>query len=129
MSVVFDSGVLVSAFQFGGTPLYALRRAFVHDQIAYCDQILDEITAVLMRKFQWQAEEIRLLLADTLTEGKKVGIEDKLHGVCRDPKDDMVFECAESAGAKCIVSGDQDVLAVRNYRGIHVLTPREYLEK
>ena len=128
MSVVFDSGVWVSAFQFGGTPLHALRRAFVTDQIAYCDQILDEITAVMVRKFHWQADSVRLLLADMLAEGTKVTIDNKLHGICRDLKDDMVFECAESAGAKVIVSGDQDLLVVRDYPGIHVVTPREYLE-
>lgn len=96
MVVVFDSGVWVSAFQFGGTPLAAIERAFVTDEIAYCDQIAAEIRAVLVRKFSWRDEDVQSLLTEYLSEGTNVKINDSLHGICRDPKDDMVFECAES---------------------------------
>ena len=51
-----------------------------------------------------------------------------LKGVCRDPSDDMVFECAVLAKAAVIVSGDKDLLAVRTYEGIRVMTPREFLQ-
>lgn len=63
-----------------------------------------------------------------LADGTKIEIDQKLHGICRDPKDDMIFECAELANAELIVSGDRDVLSVREYRGTRVVTPREYLD-
>ena len=129
MVVVFDSGVWVSAFQFGGTPLAAIKSAFVSDQIAYCDQILAEIRAVLVRKFSWRDKEIRSLLQDYLSEGMKAEINRSLHRICRDAKDDMVFECAVSAKAEVIVSGDRDLLVVGNYQNIQVLTPRQYLDQ
>ncbi len=129
MVVVFDSGVWVSAFQFGGTPLAAIQSAFISDQIAYCDLIIAEIRAVLVRKFSWRDDEVRSLLEDYLSEGIKAEINHNLHGVCRDRKDDMVFECAESAEAEIIISGDRDLLAVGKYRNISVLTPRQYLDK
>ena len=49
-----------------------------------------------------------------------------LSGVCRDPKDDMVFECAVKADAEIILSGDNDLLSMKTYRGIEVLTARQY---
>jgi len=52
-----------------------------------------------------------------------------LTGVRRDPKDDMLFECAVRAKAEIIVSGDKDVLEVGEYRGIRVITARQYLTK
>jgi putative PIN family toxin of toxin-antitoxin system len=127
--VVFDSGVWISAFQFAGIPLAALKSAFVYDQIAYCDQILAEIRAVLARKFSWQDEEVRSLLEEYLSAGTRVEINGSLHGICRDRKDDFIFECATSANAEIIVSGDRDLLIVRNCQNIRVLTPRQYLDR
>ena len=49
--------------------------------------------------------------------------------MCRDPKDDMVFECAVKADAEVIISGDNDLLSVKTYRGIQILTARQYLDR
>jgi predicted nucleic acid-binding protein len=49
--------------------------------------------------------------------------------VCRDPKDDMLFECAVKAESEIILSGDKDLLSVKSFCGIQVLTVREYLER
>jgi putative PIN family toxin of toxin-antitoxin system len=127
--IVFDSGVWISAMQFGGTPLRAIERAFVADQLAVCDQIVNEIRATLVRKFLWRDDEVREILSNYLSEALQAKVEDKLHGVCRDPKDDMVFECAVVAEATMIVSGDRDLLAISSYRSMRVLTPRQYLEE
>lgn len=47
---------------------------------------------------------------------------------CRDPKDDIYLETAVSAQADCIVSGDPDLLALHPFRGIFILTPRDFLD-
>ena len=43
MIVVFDSGIWVSAMEFGGTPLEAVIRAIAQDRFAVCDQIEEEV--------------------------------------------------------------------------------------
>jgi putative PIN family toxin of toxin-antitoxin system len=48
---------------------------------------------------------------------------------CRDPKDDMFREVAVHGQADLIVTGDRDLLALNPFRGIAILTPREYLER
>ena len=48
--------------------------------------------------------------------------------VCRDPKDNLLLELALSGAADIIVTGDRDLLALHPWRGIAILTPREYLE-
>ena len=42
---------------------------------------------------------------------------------CRDPEDDAVIECAIAAKAKRIVTGDQDLLTMKTYRGISIIRP------
>ncbi len=57
-----------------------------------------------------------------------IQISGNLIGVCRDPKDGIVLECAIVAGATHIVSGDKDLISLNTYSGISILTPREFLE-
>jgi predicted nucleic acid-binding protein len=51
-----------------------------------------------------------------------------LSGVCRDPKDDFILECAVLGNADVIVTGDKDLLALGEYEGIRIVTPRQYLD-
>ena len=48
--------------------------------------------------------------------------------VCRDPKDDKFLELAVAGYAQCIVSGDPDLLELHPFRGIHILSPRAFLD-
>jgi len=127
--VVLDSGIWISAFQFGGTPQAALDSVYNDHTIAICDQIVAEIRATLVRKFSWKDEEVLAILSEYTCDGKHVAVTGTLDGVCRDPKDDMVFECAEKGDAEIILSGDNDLLCVKTYRGIEVLTARQYLDR
>lgn len=129
MIVVLDSGIWISAFQFGGVPQDALDSAFSRDVIAICDQIIAEVRAVLVRKFSWKDEEVLAILKQYTSEAIHVDVTGALHGVSRDPKDDMIFECAVKSQAELIISGDLDVLSVNGYSGIVVLTARQYLDK
>ena len=129
MIVVLDSGIWISAFQFGGTPQVALDSVFSEHTVAICDQIIAEVRATLVRKFSWKDEEVLAILREYTRDGMHVEVTGTVHGVCRDPKDDMVFECAVRSQAEIILSGDNDLLSVKAYRGIQVLTARQYLDR
>jgi uncharacterized protein len=47
----------------------------------------------------------------------------------RDPKDLHVLECAVAAHADAIVSGDEDLLTLRSFQGIHIINAREALRQ
>jgi putative PIN family toxin of toxin-antitoxin system len=46
---------------------------------------------------------------------------------CRDPKDNLILECALAGDADLIVSGDAHLLDLNPWRGIAILTPGDYL--
>jgi putative PIN family toxin of toxin-antitoxin system len=127
--VVLDSGIWISAFQFGGTPQAALDLVFSDHTVAICDQIVSEVRATLVRKFSWKDEEVLAILMEYISDGTHVEVTGTLLGVCRDPKDDMVFECAVKAHAEIILSGDKDLLCVKTYNEIQVLTARQFLDR
>ena len=47
---------------------------------------------------------------------------------CRDPKDDKFLALALDGQADVIVTGDQDLLILHPWRGIPVLSPRDFLD-
>ena len=44
----------------------------------------------------------------------------------QDPDDDKILGCAVASGARRIVSGDAHLLGVKRYRGISILTPKQF---
>jgi len=47
--------------------------------------------------------------------------------VCRDPNDDHILAAALTTGAQIIVTGDDDLLTLRQYEGIRILSVRAFL--
>lgn len=47
--------------------------------------------------------------------------------VKENPADDRYLEAALAGDAPYIVSGDKHLLKLQEYRGIHILTPKEFL--
>ena len=47
----------------------------------------------------------------------------------QDPRDEVFLACAVDANADCIVSGDRHLLDLQIYRGIPILTVKEFAEK
>lgn len=49
--------------------------------------------------------------------------------VCADPGDDKFIACAMASRTKVIVSGDNHLLDIKNYKGIEILNPRQFAQK
>jgi hypothetical protein len=45
-----------------------------------------------------------------------------------DDPDNRILECAKAGGANFIISGDKHLLNLKNYQGIKIVTPGEFLE-
>jgi predicted nucleic acid-binding protein len=45
----------------------------------------------------------------------------------RDPKDRMILACAVGGKADIIVSGDKDLVVLKAYQGISIVTPSDFL--
>jgi putative PIN family toxin of toxin-antitoxin system len=49
--------------------------------------------------------------------------------VFKDDPDNRVLECAESGQADAIVTGDKEMLLLKQYRGIPLISLRDYLAR
>ncbi|MGH8751495.1 MAG: putative toxin-antitoxin system toxin component, PIN family, partial [Burkholderiales bacterium] len=128
MKVVFDTNILVSALVFpGGRGEAALRRIVAEqDQLILSKPILDELLGVLGRKFSRDAEALAHAAVFLSELALSVKPRRKLH-VVKDEPDNRILECALAGRADAIVSGDRELLSLREYRGVHIIRLREYL--
>jgi putative PIN family toxin of toxin-antitoxin system len=129
---VFDTNVIVSAALIGG---YVPRGAFDHaldeGMILISAPVLLELAEVLSRpklnKYLTEEQRMRFLVA-LLKETALIEITETVTD-CRDAKDNKFLELAVCGDADYIVSGDEDLIVLNPFRGIHVLTPREFLSR
>jgi putative PIN family toxin of toxin-antitoxin system len=49
-----------------------------------------------------------------------------LSGICRDPDDDLVLLCAQETKAGFIVTGDNDLLVLKDHQNTKIIKPRDF---
>ena len=59
--------------------------------------------------------------------GKKIFIQGKIKGICTDKDDDDKIECAVLSDADYLITGDDDLLILKNYEKTKIITQKEYL--
>lgn len=131
MKVVIDTNVFVSSF-FGGLPRKIIA-LWEQGKITWCvsRKILNEYTAVLVRLGLTEEKEIAELLR-LFAEGRSILFAARtpiLEIVQEDPEDNKFIECAVALKAEQIITGDKHLTAVKDYAGIRILSPREFLTR
>ena len=128
MKAVFDTNVLVAAFLTEGLcsdlVLRARKQAF---DLVLCDDIIREFEGILKKKFKLSSTdlyEITSIISEAASE--VLNHLSPIHRICRDPNDDMIVACAIDADADYIVTGDEDLLILKRYKGIIILNPRNF---
>ena len=128
MIVVIDSSIWISAIEYGGTPAAAVARAVKSDVLATCSEIDNEVFRILSRKFGRDPAVARDRFQVHLIEALRIRITGEVSGVCRDRNDDCILECAFKASAQFIITGDNDLLSLKEFRNIRILNARQYLD-
>ena len=128
MKAVFDTNIFVAAFVSEGICARLLRRARKKQVFLYTSTIiLEEFQKVLSKKLSASPKEIKEALK--LVEEAVEGVVEPSHevlGVCRDADDDRILACALAVDAKYLVTGDEDLLILKKYKGIRIVSPRDF---
>ena len=130
MRLVFDTNVIVSALLLpDSVPRRAFDKALDRGTVLLSLPTLTELNEVFARRRfdKYLLEEERMRFLATLVKASEVVHVTETIGDCRDPRDNKFLELAVSGRADCLISGDEDLLVLNPYRGIPVLTPKEFL--
>ena len=134
--VVLDTTALISAFLTPqGVAAQVVDRAASNCTLVLSNDILAEMTRKLLTKkkipkaYRYADADVREY-AEHLTAlaGAVVNDPSPVAGAVRDPEDDMIVACAAAVAADFIVTRDKDLLALRSYDRIRIVTPREFLD-
>ncbi|MEE8330032.1 MAG: putative toxin-antitoxin system toxin component, PIN family [Thermodesulfovibrionia bacterium] len=130
MKVVIDTNIFVSSF-FGGKPRKIID-LWKDDKITLClsNVILDEYIDVLRRIGMKNEDELEELLS-LFSRGFNILFTTKtpkIKIIKDDPDDDKFIECAAALKADVVITGDREVLALKQHMGIRIFTPQQFLE-
>jgi putative PIN family toxin of toxin-antitoxin system len=126
MRVVYDTNVLAILLS-RRDQLLRLQRAVSSDRITLVASsfILYELEVVLVEKFKLtkHGAKIRTRLLARIADIVQPTPIDK---VARDPDDDMILATAITGRASYIVTLDNDLLVLKIYRGVTIVTPLDF---
>ena len=129
MRILIDTNILISGLFFGGLPKKLLAELDENFNVCVNEKILSEYNQQIDKKISNPKynlnEKIREKFFSSL---KSFEIKSDLK-ICRDPDDDKFINCAIDAKAIYIVSGDNDLLTIKNFAGIEIVTAREFYDK
>jgi putative PIN family toxin of toxin-antitoxin system len=130
LRIVIDTNVFISQLLMPkSVPAAVVRLALRSGTVLSSAEHLKELSDVAMRpKFDGyasrkvRAEQVRRLaeLVEPVQIVRRIN-------QCRDPKDDMLLEIAVNGRASCIVTGDDDLLALDPFEGVAIVKPSDFL--
>jgi|SRR3989344_91186 len=133
LKVVIDTNTVISApLSEEGNPAKIFELLLLEEINNFrSEEITNEIAEVFNR------EKIKKLISENKTNfvidsykkvSKLVKPNIKLSIVKDDEDDNRILECAETANANYIISGDRHLLELKNHKNIKIVSPKEFLD-
>ena len=129
LRVVIDTNVFISAFYLpesrpANVVLLARRKTILN---LISPQILKEVERIIKKKLLWDNSKTHGAVRWIKNFSEEVYPQERLAIIADDP-DNRVLECAVAGQADLIISGDKHLLNLKNFQGINVVTPADFLE-
>ena len=129
-SVTPDTNLYVSALIWGGKPQQLLEIALAHKvRLFISAAIMDEILEVLEEKFKHSPKRLAMekeyIGKCTVRCVPKI----KLEVVVSDPSDNKIIECAVHSRSEAIITNDNDLLRMKEYKGVRMLKVHEFMRE
>ena len=129
MRVVFDTNIFISAFAIPGSlaEKAILKVTEGGDILVISKDIINEILSVLSSKFSRDKEALSHVAVMLSELGELVKPIKKIK-VFKDDPDNRILECAIHGEADALVTGDKEMLRLREYSGIKIISLKKYIE-
>ena len=126
MRVILDANVVIAAAASRGLCEAILELCLEHHSLILCEGILEEIEEKLRVKIKVSPPVIAEYLKVLRNNAEILDPEDVQKSVCRDPDDLMVLGLVVPGKADAIVTGDKDLLVIKEYKRARIMTPRSF---
>ena len=129
MRVVFDTNIFISALVIPERMAEKAVSRIIEgrDELVISPDIIKEVLSVLSSKFGREREALSHVAVTLLGLGELVRPDQRVR-VLRDEPDNNILECAAFGKADLIVTGDKEMLRLKEYMGVKIASLRDYLE-
>jgi putative PIN family toxin of toxin-antitoxin system len=129
MRAVFDTNIFISALVIPGSLAEKAVSRIIkgRDELVISPDIIKEVLSVLSSKFGREREALSHVAVILLELGELVRPDQRVR-VFRDEPDNRILECAVFGKADLIVTGDKEMLRLKEYMGVKIASLRDYLE-
>jgi hypothetical protein len=134
MKIVLDTNVAVSAAVSPKGPPAEIVSAWRAHSFTWVTSppLLDELERTLLslrvsRYLAWGEDEIAEFLAAVRQAAEVTSPTRQIDVIRDDPADNRVLEAAVSAQVDYIVSGDHDLLELKTYEGVQIVSPARFV--
>ncbi|MBI4699216.1 MAG: putative toxin-antitoxin system toxin component, PIN family [Nitrospirae bacterium] len=126
MRVVLDSNVINAAFAARGLCAEVFELCVVEHNIIISEHILSEVQEKLVDKIRLPQKIVQDIIT-YLREQSEILIPEKINiFICRYKDDLNIIGTALSGKAKFIITGDNDLLTLKRYKDVKIVTPRNF---
>jgi len=129
VTVVLDTNVLLAAFATRGLCEAVFEVCLAAHEIVLSEHILKELRRHLRVKFKVPASHADQVIAFLREHAALVKPAKVPANACRDHSDLPVLGTAVAAESDCLVTGDRDLLDLKEFRGIPILSPRAFHDR
>ena len=128
--IVLDTNLYISALGWGGNPKAIIDKVIKGEfELILSGKQLEEITKVLdYPKFGFDSEQKQKFLQLLYEIVTIVEIKETLIGVSDDPDDNIILEPANEMKIDNIVTGDDDLLRIKEFKGAKIINASDFLE-
>ena len=127
MRIVVDTNVIIAGLVSEGVCRDIVKRRLPRLKLFTSQVLLDELTEKMRAKFGLDRKELPLLQVyeEAATVLKPRPLQKP---VCRDSDDDELLATALAAEAEIILTGDKDLLVLKEFQGMKIISPRQFVE-
>jgi len=134
MKITVDTNVLISAtFWKGDSNVIIEKVENKKVELVLSRDIIKEFSEVLAYKeIQDKIKNKNLEMKRTAEKIEAISsiveLKQRFNIVKDDPDDNKVIECAKAGNVKFIISSDNHLLKIKEFEGIKIITPKEFLK-
>ena len=129
MRVVFDSNVLVAAFATHGVCHELFEYCLRNTTIVCSDFIAAEVERILVTKIKTPAKTASEIIHYIKSQTEWVTPENQVTENLRDPDDQMIIATALFGEADFLITGDKDLLVLKQVKRTLMILPRDFWVK